>query len=102
VPDKTKEELSAQVNKVLGTTIDFTKLTKEELQTMTGALTKLKENEFPLPLLDRPLAEMLGDKFHLTKQTTLRDVLGLPKGSKKGLLGFGLLSRLIGDEKDGS
>jgi len=93
MPEKTKEELTATINEILGTTIDFGRLSKDDLTTLHEALVKLKEaNEFPLPLLDRPLGDILdkkiGDKS--LRESTLRDILGLPKG-RKGLFGFGIL-----------
>jgi len=97
MPEKTKEELSEEINKILGINIDFTRLPKDDLTTLHEALAKFKEaQEFPLPLLDRPLGEILekriGDKP--LRETSLREILGLPK-DRKGLFGFGILSRLL-------
>lgn len=97
MPDKTKEEISEEVNKILGTTIDLTKLTKDDLMVLHDALIKLKEaNEFPLPLLDRPLGEIIDQKFmnRPLRELTLRDVIGLPK-ERKGILGLGILPRIL-------
>jgi len=93
MPEQTKEELSTKINEILGTTIDFGRLSKDDLTTLQEALVKLREaNEFPLPLLDRPIGDILekkiGDKS--LRESTLRDLLGLPKG-RKGLFGFGIL-----------
>jgi len=95
--EKTKEELNEEVNKLLGTSIDLTKLTKDDLTALHEALVKFKEaSEFPLPLIDRPIGEILDKKFmnRPLRELTLRDVLGLPK-ERKGLFGFGLLGRLF-------
>jgi len=97
MPEKTKEELSEEINKVLGTTIDLTKLTKDDLTLLHEALLKFKEvHEFPLPLLDRPLGEILDQKFmnRPLRDLTLADILGLPK-ERKGLFGFGILGRVM-------
>jgi len=98
MPERTKEDISEEINKILGTTIDLTKLAKDDLTALHEALIKFKEaQEFPLPLLDRPLGEILdkriGDKS--LRETSLREILGLPK-ERKGLLGLGLLPRLLG------
>lgn len=98
MPEKSKLEISEEINKILGTAIDLTKLTKEELTELHEALIKFKEaTEFPLPLLDRPLGEILDQKFmnRPLRELTLRDVLGLPK-ERKGILGLGILSRILG------
>jgi len=94
MPEKTKEELSEEINKLLGTGIDFAKLTKDDLTALNEALIKFKEAaEFPLPLLDKPIGQILdkkvGDKS--LRESSLRDILGLPK--EGGLFGFGILSR---------
>jgi len=99
MPEKTKEELSEEINKILGTDIDLLKLTKDDLTALHEAIVKFKEaQEFPLPLLDRPLGEILDQKImnRPLRELTLRDVIGLPK-ERKGLLGsFGILPRLLG------
>jgi len=98
MPERTKEELSEEINKILGTVIDLTKLTKDDLTALYEALVKFKEaTEFPLPLLDRPLGEILDQKVmnHPIRDLSLADILGLPK-ERKGLLGFGLLPRILG------
>jgi len=94
VTEKTKEQISEEINKLLGTTIDFAKLTKDDLTVLNEALIKFKETaEFPLPLLDKPLGQILdkkiGDKS--LRESSLRDILGLP--NEGGLFGFGILSR---------
>jgi len=104
MPEKTKEELSEEINKILGTTIELTKLSKDDLTTLHGALIKFKEaQEFPLPLLDRPLGEILDKRIgnKTLREISLREILGLPK-ERKGLLGLGLLPRLLGrpEEKE--
>jgi len=95
MPEKTKEELSEEINKILGTTIDLTKLTKDDLVTLHDALIKLKE-AFPLPLLDRPIGEILDNRIgnRPLRELTLADLLGLPK-ERKGLFGFGILGRIL-------
>jgi len=105
MPERTKEELSEEINKLLGTSIDFAKLTKDDLVVLNEALVKFKEAaEFPLPLLDRPIGEILekkvGDKS--LRESTIRDIIGLPK--EGGLFGFGILSGrfLKGDKKQES
>jgi len=104
MPEKTKEELSEEINKILGTTIDLIKLSKDDLTALHEALIKFKEaQEFPLPLIDRPLGEILDKRVgnKSLRETSLREILGLPK-ERKGLLGLGLLPRLLGrpEEKE--
>ena len=104
MPEKTKEELSEEINKLLGTTIDFEKLTKDDLTTLNEALIKFKEAaEFPLPLLDKPIGQILDKRFGNKSlgESSLRDLLGLPKEGG-GLFGFGILSRrsLKGETKE--
>jgi len=97
MPEMTKEELSEEINKILGTTIELTKLSKDDLTVLHGALIKFKEaQEFPLPLLDRPLGEILDKKVFNKplRESSLREILGLPK-DRKGLFGFGILGRLL-------
>jgi len=97
MPEKTKEEISEEINKILGTTIDLTKLTKDDLVTLHEALAKFKEvAEFPLPLLDKPIGEILDRKImnRPLRELSLADVLGLPK-ERKGLLGLGILPRIL-------
>jgi len=97
MPEKTKDELSEEINKVLGTTIDLTKLSKDDLTALHEAILKFKEaQEFPLPLLDRPLGEILDKRIgnKPLRETSLREILGLPK-NRKGLFGFGILGRLF-------
>jgi len=106
MPEKTKEELSEEINKVLGTTLDLTKLTKDDLTVLHEALLKFKEaHEFPLPLLSRPLGEILDQKFmnRPLRDLSLADILGLPK-ERKGLLGLGILPKILsrGEEKSES
>jgi len=97
MPEKTKEDLSMEINKILGTTIDLTKLTKDDLTVLHDALLKFKETlEFPLPILDRPLGEILDKKVFNKplRETSLREILGLSK-ERKGLLGLGLIPRIL-------
>jgi len=89
---ETKEEFSTEINKILGTTIDFTKLSKEELTSLHGALTKAKEDS-DISLLDTPLGDLF-DKKVFNRATTLRELLGLPKG-RKGILGFGIIGKVL-------
>jgi len=97
----TKEELSQELNKILGTDIDFTKLSREELVKLYEAVQKMKEShEWPFPILDKPLGEIL-DRRILGKplrEITLAEILGLPR-ERKGLLGFGILSRIMAKEE---
>jgi len=51
--NKTKDELSEELNEILGTSIDFTKLTKEDLTSLYEAILKLKEGMVIFPLLDK-------------------------------------------------
>jgi hypothetical protein len=95
--EETKEELSAKLNELLETDIKFEKLSKEELTQLHEALVKAKEaSEFPLPLLDRPLGEILDKKLFnkSLRETTLAEILGLPK-ERKGLLGLGVLPKIL-------
>jgi len=97
MPERTKEELSEEINKLLGTTIDFAKLSRGDLADLHAALVKFKEtSEFPLPLLDRPLGEVLDKKLFNKplRETTLAEILGLPK-ERKGFLGLGILGRIL-------
>ncbi len=100
--EETKEELSAKLNELLTTDIKFEKLSKEELIALWEAIGKIKEaSEFPLPLIDRPLGEILDKKFmnRPLRELTLSDILGLPK-ERKGLLGLGLLPRILGKTEE--
>lgn len=102
MPEKTKEELSEEINKLLSTTIDFMKLTKDDLTVLNEALIKFKEAaEFPLPLLDKPIGEILDKKFgnKPLRDSSLRDLFGLPKEGG-GLFGFGILSRRLLKNKE--
>jgi len=107
MPEKTKEDLSAEINNILGTTIDLTKLTKDDLTTLHEALLKFKEaTEFPLPFIDRPIGEILDKKFmnRPLRDLSLADILGLSK-ERKGLLGLGILPRILAraeEKKNGS
>lgn len=94
--DKTKEELSEELNDILGTSIDFTKLTKDELQSLYEAILKLKEHLAIFPLLDKPLGQILDKKIlgKPLREITLRELLGLPK-ERKGIFGLGIMSRII-------
>jgi len=97
MPEKTKEELSVEINNILGTSIDLTKLTKDDLVMLHEALVKFKEaTEFPLPLLDKPIGEILDRKImnRPLRELTLADVLGIPK-ERKGLFGLGILPRIL-------
>jgi len=99
MPEKTKEELSEEINKILGTDIDLLKLTKDDLTALHEAIVKFKEaQEFPLPLLDRPLGEILDKRIgnKSLRETSLREIFGLPK-DRKGLFGFGILGRLLAE-----
>lgn len=101
--EKTKEDFSQEINKLLGTSIDFAKLTKEDLAKLNEAIVKIKEaTEFPLPLLDKPLSKILDQKVFNKPlgETSLRELLGLPKG--KGLFGFGLLPRFLSEKGEQS
>jgi len=92
MPEKTKEELSEELNKVLGTTVDFAKLSKDDLIALSEAIDKLR---LPLPIIDRPLGEILNENVanRPLRDLTLADLLGLPK-ERKGLFGLGLIPRL--------
>jgi len=97
MPEMTKEELNEEINKILATTIDFTKLPKDDLTALREALIKFKEaQEFPLPLLDKPLGEILDKRIgnKPLRESSLREIIGLPK-DRKGLFGFGILGRLL-------
>lgn len=98
MPDKTKENISEELNELLGTTIDFTRLNKDDLTSLQAALIKVKEStaEFSLPILDRPLGEILDKRIgnKSLRETTLREMFGLPK-DRKGIFGFGLLGNLL-------
>ncbi len=85
--NKTKEELATELNKLLGTEIDFIRLTKTDMETLREAIVKLGDKTL-LPFLDKPLKEV----FKLDKDMTLRQLIGLPK--EGGPLGLGILPRL--------
>lgn len=95
-PEKTKDEISEEINTLLGTSIDFTKLTKDDLTMLQGALAKFNQSaELSIPLLDKPIGDILDKRiFNKTvRETTLRDLFGLPKEGK-GIFGFGILGNL--------
>ena len=95
-PEKTKDEISEEINTLLGTSIDFAKLTKDDLVMLQGALAKFNQSaEFSMPLLDKPIGDILDKRiFNKTvRETTLRDLFGLPKEGK-GIFGFGILGNL--------
>jgi len=101
MPEKTKDELSDEINQILGTAIDFTKLSKDDLTKLYDSLAKLKEaNEFSLPLLNRPIGDILDKKIgtRTLRELSLGEILGLPK-DRKGILGFGILSRILERER---
>ncbi len=94
--NRTKEELSGEINKMLGTDIDFTKLSKDELEKLYEAVQRL---QWPFPILDKPLGEILNriDRRVLGKplrELTLAELFGLPKEGK-GLLGLRVLTRIM-------
>jgi hypothetical protein len=98
MPEMTKEELNEELNKLLGTSIDFVKLSKGDLVVLHEALIRFKESQgFPLPLLDRPLGDIINEKVanRPLRELTLADILGLSK-ERKGLLGLGIIPRIIG------
>lgn len=107
MPEKTKEELSEEINKILGTTIDLTKLTKDDLTVLNEALIKFKEAvEFPLPLLNRPIGEILDQQLmnRPVRDLSLADIFGLSK-ERKGLFPFGVIPSLfsrMGEKKNES
>ena len=95
-PEKTKDAISEEINTLLGTSIDFAKLTKDDLVVLQGALAKFNQSaEFSIPLLDKPIGDILDKRiFNKTvRETTLRDLFGLPKEGK-GIFGFGILANL--------
>jgi len=104
MPERTKEEISDEVNEILGTSIDFTKLNKEELITLLEAIIRLKQaSEFPLPLLERPLGEILDTEIFNKplRETSLAEILGINEllNKRKGLFKFGILSRFMKTRK---
>lgn len=94
--EKTKEELSEELNELLGTEINFMKLNKEELVDLYKAVLKIKEASAIFPLLDKPIGQILDKKFlgKPLKDMTLRELFGLSK-ERKGFFGLGIMSRII-------
>jgi len=96
----TKEELSTVLNELFGVDVDFTKLTKADLEKLVKAfddpaallkvgIQHLKAQAINKPLrdlLDRPLREILD------RQPLLENVAQ----NKGGPLGLGILPRILG------
>lgn len=97
--EETKETLSTKLNELLKTNIKFDKLSKEELVQLWEAIGKIKDVEAAamLPLLDRPIGEILDKKVmnRPLRDLTLSEVFGIPKERVKGFLGLGVLPRIF-------
>ena len=94
---ETKEELAAEITKLLGVGLDsLTRMTLEDLKILRDILSKGPEQgQFLGAVFRRPLKDVLNEKI-LDKslgELSLMEILGMEdKGS--GILGFGVLPRI--------
>jgi len=99
----TKEELSERLNAILSLedTIDFTKLTKEDLERLVKVVedpsrliqtgVKQLREKARREILERPLKELMDKPF----------IEGLlERDADKGPLGLGILPRILGKSKE--
>jgi hypothetical protein len=100
----TKEELSAEINKLLGAQLaSLSRMTLEDLKLLRDVLSKGPEQgQFLGAVFRRPLKDVLNEKI-LDKslgELSLMEILGM---EDKGILGFGVLPRIrsmvTGDKK---
>ena len=93
----TKEELSAEINKLLGTQLaSLSRMTLEDLKLLREVLSKGPEQGQLLgAFFRRPLKDVLNEKI-LDKslgELSLMELLGMEK-KEGGILGFGVIPRL--------
>ena len=94
---ETKEELAAEITKLLGAGLDsLTRMTLEDLKLLRDVLSKGPEQgQFLGAVFRRPLKDVLNEKL-LDKtlgELSLMEILGMEnKGG--GLLGFGVIPRI--------
>lgn len=95
---ETKEELAAEITKLLGVGLDsLTRMTLEDLKILRDALSKMVPQGQQMfgKIFNRPLREVLNEKV-MDKplgELSLMELLGMEK-KEGGILGFGLLPRL--------
>ena len=94
---ETKEELAAEITKLLGAGLDsLTRMTLEDLKVLKDVLSKGPEQGQLLgPVFHRPLKDVLNEKI-LNKslgELSLTDILGI-ENKEAGILGLGVLPRL--------
>lgn len=93
----TKDELSVEINKLLGTQLaSLSRMTLEDLKLLREVLSKGPEQgQFLGAVFRRPLKDVLNEKI-LDKslgELSLMEILGM-ENKEGGLLGFGLLPRI--------
>lgn len=90
----TKEDLSDNLNELLGTSVDFSKMSKEDLENLTNMLDepgylvqrgiKRFRKKATKEILERPLKELLD-----------KSIVDDLKAGKGGPFGFGLLPSVL-------
>ena len=93
----TKDELSAEINKLLGTQLaSLSRMTLEDLKLLREVLSKGPERgQFLGAVFHRPLKDVLNEKI-LDKtigELSFTDILGM-ENKEGGILGFGVLPRI--------
>ena len=99
MPELNKEQLSENINNVLGLDLDFTKMTKKDLSALYSALAKqeLNPDSQSGDLLRRPLKEIFNQKVlnkdlgDLTLLEVLQQIFPVFQRRGGGIFGFGLL-----------
>jgi len=103
-----KKELSRKINELLGTSIDFTPLKKDDLEELYEAVKEMSEvmGQVNLSLLRKPLKEIIDAKI-LDKPIGEMSIIELLRAftREKGILGLGIIPKirrlLRGEEKLG-
>jgi hypothetical protein len=99
-----KKELGEKLNLILGTTVNFEPMTKEDLEALLvvvgdpGVLARISLEG----MRERGKKEVI-DRFEKATRRPLREILKELQGEKedKGLFGLGLLPRLLDRTKTG-
>lgn len=96
MPD-TKKNISDKINEILGTTIDFTPLRKEDLEELYDALQDLNElgGALSFSILRKPLKQIIDMKAFdkpIGEMSVIEVIRHLTR--EKGLLGLGILPKV--------